>query len=526
MKCRRAVRPVVALFLIAALFLIGGCAGAQTQTASPETVKAVSSKDVLAFYQSIITFPRSGSAYPRDLNAYILEQAEILGVDAEKDDAGNVIMRAPATTGNEKAQPVVLLAYTGADIVNAPSKPFDPYKDGVGLIPSDEQVRAPGTSMGADGALGVATILSVLKFSESHGEITAVFANGTGTARAKDADSVDDLTGKVTLKDLPFRLPENALLIEVGGADTNDIVGEAPTATLLTAKTTASAVSPGSNRAYVISASGFPDGTARIKTGKDYTSPISIVTRILSETRNAGCVYQLCDFSGGTDACALPGEAQATVILGDYEERQFRKVFESVVDASKDALGDEDSGASINMIETVRPDFAIGEENVSNALTYLYGLMNLKISDAENADASLNIGEVKFDSTKFECDIAVVSAYSGSDAASRIVNDQSAFERLSGIPVEKSGVIQGFSNYETEADEGAADAFANAYEEVTADDVHEEISDTLSPLGRLAQAATVKRIGITVHERGTPEEYFDKDEAAIPVNVILRYLEA
>jgi dipeptidase D len=534
--CLRAVHTALICGLIVSLALVGGCAQAQTE--APETVTTVSPQDVLTYYQSIITFPRSGPSYPGDLNSYLLEQAEILDVEAEKDDAGNVVMHVPATGGSEAAQPVVLLAYTGADIVNLHSKPFDPYKDGVSLVPSSEQVRASGTSMGADGALGIATILSVLKFAASHGEITAVFASGTGDVGATDVVSgtgdvgaSDAVSGAGVRADalsptgILLQLPENALLIETGGADTDEIIDEAPMATLLTAKTTASAMLSDSNRAYVISASGFPKGAARVNAGKDYISPVSVITKILSEARNAGCVYQLCNFTGGSDACALPAEAQAVVILGDYEERQFREVFESVAEESMSVMGGEDSGADVSMIETVMPGFAINEDNVSNALTYLYGIINLNISDPGNSDALLNIGEVKFDPSAFECNIAVVSAYPGSDTADDLVSDQSAIERLSGIPVEKAGEIPGFSNFGTDADEAVPDSFLNAYKEVTGGEVARVRSGALSPLGELAVAATVKHIGITVHDRETPEEYFEKDAAAIPANVILRYIE-
>ncbi|MDR1042627.1 MAG: hypothetical protein LBL54_01830, partial [Clostridiales Family XIII bacterium] len=429
---------VLTALLVFVSCILSGCA---RSNATEDDVTIISSKEVIEYFQSILSFPRSGPSYPEDVNSYLMEQAKILGVDARRDERGNVIMHAPATVGKEGARPVALVAYTGANIVNDRSEAFDPYLDGVWLLPSDENVRAEGTSMGASGALGAAAILAVLKRAETHGDITAVFAAGDGSAHAENADVPDLLEsdaesaseeGEPQAQSPVFSEPP--LLIAIGGAKTGSIATGAPMAALLSAGATTSAASVGNGRAYVVAATGSP---SKASGDEDGVNPISVVARILSEAKGAGCVYGLSGFTGGTDSCLPPLEAQATVILGDYEERQFRRVFDTVADSV-----DADEGMDVSMIETERPNLAVDEESASKALSYIYGLISIGVSGEDESPASINIGKVALTPFSFSCGISV-AAY-GAEDVERVVNEQFTIGRLSGVPVKKVGEIPGF----------------------------------------------------------------------------------
>jgi hypothetical protein len=219
------------------------------------------------------------------------------------------------------------------------------------------------------------------------------------------------------------------------------------------------------------------------------------------------------------------------VILGDYEEKQFRRVFDSVADSV-----DDGEGMNVSMIETERPGLVVDEENASKALSYIYGLMSIGTSGEDESPASINIGKVALTPFSFSCGISV-TAYEAEDV-DRVVDEQSTIGRLSGVPVRKVGEIPGFSfdgssaaadtgenaDGETAVDDAAA-AFEQAYRAATGDDVTSDTLGEPSPLGKSAKTATVLCIGVSVYGEGTTDEYFVKDEAAIPANAVLRYLE-
>jgi hypothetical protein len=388
--------------------------------------------------------------------------------------------------------------------------------------------------MGAGGALGAAVILAVLEKAESHGAITAVFAAGNGsvgmdgdTAAPVDAASGDISGGAGTWVSVfeKFGFPEDSVLIGIGGADTGGIVTEAPMATLLEASTTASAVEAGSGRAYVIGASGFPSSAA-MAGDEDRMNPIAVIAGILSEAKNAGLAFGLCGFIGGNDACSTPSEAQAIVILRDYEERRFRTVFKSLAEKSIDALGDAGDRADIRMVETKRPAVVVDEESASKALSYLYGLVSIGGSGAKEPSAKINIGRVALTPSSFTCGIAVTGY--DADGVERKVSEQFAIERLSGMPVRIVGELPGFGGVkqtpEQEPDDAAA-LIEKACAEVTGDRVPADALGAVSPLGSRSASATVRSIGISVRGEGTPEESFLKKDAAVPANIIKRYLE-
>jgi hypothetical protein len=74
-------------------------------------------------------------------------------------------------------------------------------------------------------------------------------------------------------------------------------------------------------------------------------------------------------------------------------------------------------------------------------------------------------------------------------------------------------------------DDDASATFERAYHESSKDSVMSDALGEPSPLGKLAETATVLCIGVSVYGEGTTDEYFVKDEAAIPANAVLRYLE-
>ena len=100
------------------------------------------------------------------LATFIVNWAKEKQFFAERDEAGNVLIRKPATAGMENSQPVVLQAHL--DMVpqanegnphNFAQDPIRPYIDG-------DWVKAQGTTLGADNGIGLASTLAVLESTD------------------------------------------------------------------------------------------------------------------------------------------------------------------------------------------------------------------------------------------------------------------------------------------------------------------------------------------------------------------------
>lgn len=112
------------------------------------------------------------SGHLEKIQRFLLDWAKEKGVEAFQDEAGNIIMRKPATPGMENMKCVTLQGHM--DMVpqaakdsthNFETDPIETYIDG-------EWVRAKGTTLGADDGMAVATIMAVMEDdSLRHGPI-------------------------------------------------------------------------------------------------------------------------------------------------------------------------------------------------------------------------------------------------------------------------------------------------------------------------------------------------------------------
>uniref|UniRef100_UPI00402915ED aminoacyl-histidine dipeptidase n=1 Tax=Alloprevotella sp. TaxID=1872471 RepID=UPI00402915ED len=118
------------------------------------------------------------SGHLEKVQQFLLDWAAQKGVEAFKDEAGNIIMRKPASAGMEDRKIVTLQGHmdmvpqkTKESTHNFETDPIETYIDG-------DWVKAKGTTLGSDDGMAVATIMAVmedptLKHGPIEGFITA-----------------------------------------------------------------------------------------------------------------------------------------------------------------------------------------------------------------------------------------------------------------------------------------------------------------------------------------------------------------
>ena len=147
-------------------------------------------KDLWHYFEEICQIPRP-SKKEEKIAAYLLNFAKEQGLEAKKDEAGNVLIIKPASAGMEQTPTVVLQAHMdmvcekNADTVHDFDKdPIQPYIDG-------EWVKAKGTTLGADDGIGMAAQLAILASDTiKHGPLECLFT----------VDEETGLTGAFALK--------------------------------------------------------------------------------------------------------------------------------------------------------------------------------------------------------------------------------------------------------------------------------------------------------------------------------------
>lgn len=107
---------------------------------------------------------------------FILQFGKQLGLETQRDEIGNVIIRKPASKGLENKATIVLQSHL--DMVHQKNSDtnFDFDTQGIQMFVDGDWVKAKGTTLGADNGIGVATIMSILASKDiAHPQLEALF---------------------------------------------------------------------------------------------------------------------------------------------------------------------------------------------------------------------------------------------------------------------------------------------------------------------------------------------------------------
>ena len=117
---------------------------------------------VWQYFHQLTQIPRP-SFHEEAVQQYVLEEAKRLGLPAERDAAGNIRVRKPASPGHENAPGVILQSHLDMVPQKNADKVHDFEKDPITTkVREDGWLTADGTTLGADNGIGAATALAVL----------------------------------------------------------------------------------------------------------------------------------------------------------------------------------------------------------------------------------------------------------------------------------------------------------------------------------------------------------------------------
>ncbi len=140
-----------------------------------KTETKIDSQRFFYYFKKISEIPR-GSGDTGKISGFLMGFAEKQGLWARRDEADNVVIRKPGTSGYETAPGVILQAHTDMICEKKPGVSHDFHNQGLQLKREGDYLYAEGTTLGGDDGIGVAYILAVLESSEiPHPPLEAVF---------------------------------------------------------------------------------------------------------------------------------------------------------------------------------------------------------------------------------------------------------------------------------------------------------------------------------------------------------------
>lgn len=148
-------------------------------------------KRVFEIFAEICKVPRP-SKHEEKISRWLQDFAATHGIECVADKAMNVIMRVPATPGNEDHESVVLQAHMDMVCEKNGDVEHDFLKDPIETYVDGEWLKAKGTTLGADNGIGIAMALAAITDQElSHPAIECLFT----------VDEETGLTGAMMLQD-------------------------------------------------------------------------------------------------------------------------------------------------------------------------------------------------------------------------------------------------------------------------------------------------------------------------------------
>lgn len=251
------------------------------------------------YFHALTQIPRP--SFEEDaVREYVLNEGRRLGLEAEMDAAGNVLIRKPASEGCANGKGVILQSHLDMVAQKNNEVVHDFSKDPIRTRIEGDWVYACGTTLGADNGIGVAAMLAVLADkSLQHGALEALFTatEETGMYGAKGLQG-GWLQGEILLN-LDSEREAELCIGCAGGVDGEFVL-----------PVVREAVNP-SWQPYHLSISGLKGGHSGIDIDQQRGNANKLLVRVLDAFAQSAPLA-LASFKGGGLRNAIPREAEAT----------------------------------------------------------------------------------------------------------------------------------------------------------------------------------------------------------------------
>ena len=292
-----------------------------------QTTKAAS---LWSYFLKICAIPHP-SKHEQQLADWIINWAKEKNISCTQDEAGNLILRKPASTGYEHKTPTILQAHQDMVPQKNSDTEHDFLTDPITPIISDKWLHADNTTLGADNGIGLASCLAVLADNTiEHGPLEVLLTSDEETGMTGAfALQENELKGKILINTDSEQEGE----LYVGCAGGINVTINFPYEKMETTPT---------DRAYEISINGLKGGHSGCDINLKRGNAIKILTGVL---HNLGAIpFRLAYFEGGSLRNAIPREAIAVITCDERYQNSLETLINTLqLDLEEKFKDSEDS---------------------------------------------------------------------------------------------------------------------------------------------------------------------------------------
>ncbi|AHG80143.1 Aminoacyl-histidine dipeptidase [Mannheimia varigena USDA-ARS-USMARC-1388] len=373
------------------------------------------------------------SYHEEELAEFIVNWAKSKNFFVERDEAGNVLIRNPATAGMEDRAVIALQAHldmvpqaNAGTVHDFKKDPIQPYIDG-------EWVKAKGTTLGADNGIGLASCLAVLDSDDLAHPTIEVLLTMTEEAGMEGAIGLRPnwLTADIMIN---TDTEENGE-IYIGCAGGENVNITLPVFL----------VPHQQDAALTFTLKGLQGGHSGCDIHTTRANAIKVFARILEETYNK-VEFQISAVQGGSVRNAIPREAHATLIVSAENKEKLTACLTQTAEQLKTELRIAEPNFQFFIEEAELPEQAFDPASTARVIHFINALPNgvVRNSDVvENVvETSLSIGVLSTKESDVKATILARSLIEGGKADIR--SKIRSLATLVGAEVDFSGNYPGW----------------------------------------------------------------------------------
>ena len=397
------------------------------------TILQLAPQNVWKHFYSLTRIPRP-SGHVEQVTEFLVNFGKGLGLESFVDEAGNVIIRKPATLGMENRKGVILQAHMDMVPQKNNDTVHDFTRDPIETFIDGDWVKARGTTLGADNGLGVAAIMAVLEAKDlKHGPLEALITK-------------DEETGMYGAFGLKPGILKGEILLNLDSEEEGELYIGCAGGIDITATMEYQEEKPLDGMvARKITLKGLRGGHSGLEINEGRANANKLLARVVHDLLvEFDC--SLAGFEGGNMRNAIPREAHAVLLF--YPDDM--EALEAYVDDYREVLVNEytsiESGIQLYLEEVPVPATVVPEEIQDNLIDALMacqnGVTRMIPTVPDTVETSSNLAIVTIGGGK--ADFRILARSSSDSMKDFLADSLGACFSMAGMKVEFSGSYSGW----------------------------------------------------------------------------------
>lgn len=384
-------------------------------------------------FNSLTQIPRP-SKHEEKAVEFVYNFGTSLGLETEKDNIGNIIIRKPATKGYENCKTVVLQSHVDMVPQKNSHITFDFLTQPIETCIDGDWVTAKDTTLGADNGIGAAAMLAVLEATDiQHGPIEALF-------------TVDEETGMGGAFNLAPGFVKGDILLNLDSEDEGELyIGCAGGINVSGTYFYEEEEIPQSDLAFQLAVTGLKGGHSGIDINLERANANKLLFRFL-KFAIPELEARLALVSGGSLRNAIPREAFAVITIPEDAKDElmeavsdFEVIYQSEYNQSENAISFK--ATPCEMPSGWIPEMV--QDDIIHAVVALHnGVYHMDQNMPGVVESSNNVAVVKSDGQKV--DILCLTRASIDTNKAQLASELESVFSLSGANCKSDGDYPGW----------------------------------------------------------------------------------